>query len=571
MCGIFGCICSKAIRGQDKIQIREQFNRIKHRGPDQSIERYYDHNVMFGFHRLQIVDPTSDAMQPFDSQDFICMVNGEIFNYKQLETQVDGYQAQSNSDCEVVVHLFQQLYNQEHNMTDATKKLCNMLDGEFAIAIWHKTIHQLVLAVDELRVRPLFWLFNQQDKTLWFSSEQKALINAQTDNNIIRVVRASSFVFFDDPTNGEAATHWYYQPLKPMTNINDYPWYSQLSIDDKTVPHKLRELLLANMKKKLVQGDRDIGFLLSGGLDSSLVCAMASRIIAPARIRTFTVGFSEDAPDVIAAKKVAKHINSIHTTYIVTIEEALSEIPDVIWYGETWDQTSIRASAPMRLCLKHMKQDHPEIAVVFSGEVADELLRGYLYNLLSPTPEEGMKDIVKRLQDITYFDGLRADRMVSSVSSELRLPFFSRDLLDFVFSLDPLWLDPKYHNGVEKWLLRQAFNVDENGELLNYLPQDLLFRVKHAFSDATSKKSTWKIHLKQQAEKEITESRFKAKDQIYDKKKTFIQTREDMWYRELFDQFGFDECVIPYKWMPSWCDKDLTDSSATALSVFHES
>ena len=575
MCGIFGCLKLQGIiDGRTKKELRKAFVKLKHRGPDQSVERYYGGCMMFGFHRLQIVDPTQQGMQPFESQSgrFACMVNGEIFNYRALIKKlqcVTAYEPKSSSDCEFLVHYFEYLVMNKDYLKNVSGQsvdtpVDNVLKVEFAFVIYDIQEQSLILSVDQLRVRPLFYGFTPQ-KSIHFASEQKALTSlCQTD--AIRAVGAGQIVLVER-----------YNNQVPQI-IQDFSKFSSCSgsgpgrpLSDQMIPHQLRQLLMENMKRKLSQGDRDFGFLLSGGLDSSLVCAMASKLLYPRRIRTFTVGFSSGAPDILAAREVAKHLNTIHTEYVIPPTDAIRDIPNVIWFNESWDQTTTRASTPMRQCLLRMKRDHPEIAVVFSGEVADELLRGYLYNLKSPSPEEGLQDQIKRLQDITYFDGLRADRMVSSVSCELRLPFFSKDILRFIWSLDPRWIDPQSHNGIEKWLLRTAFDFDEEDEKLHFLPDSILWRTKDAFSDATSVKSSWKDLLKSHAEAFVTDSRHNWLQRYYIQRTGHgPQTKEDSWYREIFDEYGFNLECIPYKWMPTWCDETLTDSSATALDVYHQ-
>jgi len=322
------------------------------------------------------------------------------------------------------------------------------------------------------------------------------------------------------------------------------------------------------MLKKKLNPEREFCFLLSGGIDSSLICGIASKLLKPKRIRTFTVGFNPNASDVIAAKKVAKHIDSIHTEYIYSYEDGVEILPDVIKFNESWDQTTTRASIPMSLLLRAIKKKHPEMAVVYSGEVADELLMGYLEWQSAPNAEEAKAHVLKRLTDITFFDGLRSDRVVASVGCELRLPFFSKDLLQFVLSLPEEHLMPQHNNLIEKFLLRKAFDAESVAD--QFIPKEILWRTKHAFSDATSIVGTtsFKEHLKRYAESEITNSRFAAKYLLYPYQTP--QTKEDMLYRELFSEHGYAENSIPYKWLPNWAPTDLTDASATALASFVE-
>lgn len=572
MCGIFFLGSPNVIHGKERKKFMKRFKNINHRGPDDSLVQCHGVNAIFGFHRLQIVDPTPTGMQPFISSDnrFVCIVNGEIYNYNELTKTLKSckkchYNPVSDSDCEVVLHLFIHYLHPKENkvvvdtIDEAASNLFQCLDGEYAIIIYDNESKNVLFGVDQLRIRPMFYA-RDKNNNLYLCSEQKALKKLPHINPIPAGTYSIHNLAKDEGKNKiEFKHHFDFDKERERTSF--------LKIDYKTSAHQLRKLLTENLKKKLF-ADREYAFLLSGGLDSSLICSLASKILAPKRIRTFTFGFSRHASDVIAAEKVAKHLDSIHETYIFNFEKGANLVEEVIYYNESWDQTTTRASTAMLLGLKKMCKNHPGIAVLFSGELSDELLRGYLYNLNSPDPIIGRKEAIDRLENVTYFDGLRADRMTSRVSCELRLPFFSKSILNFVLSLPPEYIDPSLNNNIEKKLLRDAFDKDENGNDLNMLPDNLLWRTKHAMSDGTSEKDGWKSFLGKFANKQVTDSRFKQRNIIY--KHCPPDTKEDMWYREIFDLHGYSDTAVPFKWMPSWCDKSLMDSSATALSVFHE-
>ncbi len=550
MCGIFFYLSSKPILGRDKKTLEECAYRIKHRGPDATRIQYYGANAMVCFHRLQITDLTSDGMQPFTAGDWICMVNGEIYNFTDIAKELTN-ELKSHSDCEVVLQKFLQL-RQTMSDEEAVKALMCKLDGEYAVVLYDTQSQTVIAFTDELRVRPLFygWSFTSGD--ICIASEQKAI---PIGMNIIPIRSGVPYI------GGYMQRLLAYTPAFPF-------WETPMNsiIQPSEAAEVLRRLLVENVHLKM-HPDRSYGFLLSGGLDSSLVCGIAAkycRNLGLPRIRTFTVGFSKNAPDVIAARLVAKFIDSIHTEIIISYETGIALIPEIIQYNESWDQTTIRASTPMGIAARYIKQTCPEIAVIYSGEVADELLRGYLYNRISRSPEDIKADMEKRLRDITYFDGLRADRVIASQGMELRLPFFSKALLQFAFSLPVDFLDPSCHGGIEKWLLRKAFDN------LDYIPPEILWRTKSAFSDATSVStetgSEWKEMLKQAANAQVTDSRFAARAELYPYQTP--QTKEDMWYREIFDSYKYEGMAIPYKWLPSWVE--ATDSSATTLAVFTE-
>ncbi|MES1918121.1 hypothetical protein MHBO_000138 [Bonamia ostreae] len=573
MCGIFFYGGALKIRGKAKKELCERFRKLQHRGPDCSRVQYFNSNVMTGFHRLQVVDPTPAGMQPFVSSDgrFCSLVNGEIYNFREiaqfLKKKMSNYECKSDSDCEVVLNLFIYFLSkireenrsrpEEEIYVETMRRVCKRVDGEYAIIIYDSEKQRVVFAVDELRVRPIFYGIDE-DGGFYLSSEQKPLSFLPTISPVPAGSMGSRSVALGNKEALESAKisqHFDFESEKRRTDFKEISYSEAVQ--------QLRNLLVDNLKRKL-NPERSFAFLLSGGLDSSLVCAIASKLLAPRRIRTFTFGFSRRATDVIAAEEVAEYLDSIHETYIFNFEKGGRLVEEAIYFNESWDQTTTRASTAMLLGLKKMKKEHPEIAVVYSGEIADELLRGYLYNLLSPDPFSGRIDAIDRLRDISYFDGLRADRMVSSIGCELRLPFFSRSLLEFVLALPPEYIDPLSNQRVEKKILRDAF-AGAKGE---FLPEKVLWRTKHAMSDGTSEKDGWKDYLKSQAEKHVTHSRFEARAALYSH--STPQTKEDMWYREIFDSHGFAEESVPYKWMPSWCTETLLDSSATALSVFKE-
>ena len=530
MCGIFFYLGRNPIKSKDKNKLETLSKKLTHRGPDEYLSRYYNSNVMCGFHRLAIVD-TISGMQPFETERYVCMVNGEIYNYKELTIKYDLI-VNFRSDCEVVIPLFLKF---DKNIS----KLCDTLDGEFAFVIYDTLHNKVFFGVDEIRTRPLFLGVNENEFII--SSEQKSLITCQDIIPIPSghhgVIENMTYRFFK-----------YYEFIKPVISVES--------------PHLILKNLLTNNVKKKLSYERDSGFLLSGGLDSSLVCGIASSLSYPNKIRTFTVGFDENATDVVAARNVAKHIDSIHTEFIFTYKEGLDMLKSVIYANESWDQTTTRASIPMSLMCREIKKKHPEMAIIFSGELSDEIFMGYLEWIKSPSLAESKEHLIRRVRDVTYFDGLRADRTITSYGMELRLPFFSRELLDFVLSLDPKLLDPKYNDGMEKYLLRRAFSDNE------YIPDDILWRKKMALSDATSivGATSWKEKLKSFADREIADSRFNARELLYPNNTP--QTKEDMLYREIFEEYTFNDECIPYKWLPNWSEGQ-TDSSATELEEFN--
>lgn len=433
MCGIFFYYKRGIIHACEMKQIEDDFNRLEHRGPDESRVRYYNQGAMMGFKRLGIVDPTGDGMQPFETARFACVINGEIYNYRDLIKE-NPSNLRSNSDCEIVVHLFQKIVGTGKANTEHLKTLIRMLDGEFAIIIYDFDTDNIFYAVDQVRSRPLFIGKTLSNQEVWLASEHKAITHADE----ILEVGAGQCGFIEYSWNGIAIMKESYFLYENLLE-GRVPEVESCRFTFNQAAEQVYELFMKNLKLKS-NPERQAGYLLSGGLDSSLVCGASSKILAPHRIRTFTGGFHVDASDIQAARKVAKHINSIHTEYIFTYDEARTVLREVIRNNESWDQTTTRASIPMILILRRIKKEHPEMAVIYSGELADEMFMGYLEWKYAPSPEEARSHMIRRIRDVGFFDGRRADKCCSYVSCELRLPFFGKYLLEFVFDLPPQYV-----------------------------------------------------------------------------------------------------------------------------------
>lgn len=308
------------------------------------------------------------------------------------------------------------------------------------------------------------------------------------------------------------------------------------------------------MEKRLV-ADAKVGFLLSGGLDSSLVCAIAARK-SKTPIRTFAIGMSGDAIDLKYAKQVADYIGSEHTEVIMTKEQVLDSLENVIHMLGTFDITTIRASMGMYLLCKWI-HENTDIRVLLTGEISDELF-GYKYTDFAPSAEEFQKESEKRIRELHMYDVLRADRCISSNSLEARVPFGDLDFVKYVLSVDP---EKKLNTyGIGKYLLRHAFEGD-------YLPPDILYREKAAFSDAVGHSMV--DYLKEYAEKQYTDEEFEQKMQNYTHAAPF--TKESLLYREIFEKYypGQGDMIVDF-WMPNkeWEGCNVNDPSARVLSNY---
>ena len=325
---------------------------------------------------------------------------------------------------------------------------------------------------------------------------------------------------------------------------------------------QIHDRLVAGIQKRL-DADAPLGFLLSGGLDSSLVCAVSARLLKKP-IETFAIGMKTDAIDLKYAKQVADYIGSNHHEIIISKEDVLSALEEVIYALGTFDITTIRASMGMYLICKAI-HEQTDIRVLLTGEISDELF-GYKYTDFAPSAEEFQEEARKRVRELHMYDVLRADRCISVNSLEARVPFGDLDFVEYVMSVDPELKMNRYGKG--KFLLRHAFEKDADGK--PYLPHDLLMREKAAFSDAVGHSLV--DDLKEFAETKYTDKEFEERCKKYEHARPF--TKESLLYREIFEKFypGQSQMIVDF-WMPnkSWEGCDVNDPSARVLSNYGDS
>ena len=524
MCSIMGYCDGGAVLESFK----KGFDRTISRGPDDS--RIIDTGKgLLGFHRLAIMGLTEEGMQPFELDGSYVVCNGEIYGFERLREMLKGrgYSFKSDSDCEILLPLYKEFG------TDMFK----MLDAEFACIIFDAKRQKYIAARDPIGIRPLYYGHDEKG-TVVFASEAKNLVGICQ-----KIMPFPPGHYYED---GEFVCYC------------DIAKVDGFCFDDlETVCKKIHDKLVAGVEKRLV-ADAKVGFLLSGGLDSSLVCAIAAgRSKTP--IRTFAIGMSEDAIDLKYAKQVADYIGSNHTEVIITKEQVLKSLEDVIHLLGTYDITTIRASMGMYLLCKWI-HEHTDIRVLLTGEISDELF-GYKYTDFAPSAEEFQKESEKRIRELHMYDVLRADRCISVNSLEARVPFGDLDFVKYVMSVDPQKKMNVYGKG--KYLLRHAFEGD-------YLPHDILFREKAAFSDAVGHSMV--DYLKEYAESYYTFEEFEKKSSAFTHAKPF--TKESLLYREIFEKYypGQSRMVVDF-WMPnkSWEGCDVNDPSARVLSNYGDS
>ena len=524
MCSIMG-YCSDSA---DKKAFEEGFDRTISRGPDDTRIVDTGHGLL-GFQRLSIMGLTEEGMQPFSLHGNSVVCNGELYGFRPVKKALEdkGYVFHSDSDCEILLPLY------EEYGTD----MFAMLDAEFALILYDGSTGSFLAARDPIGIRPLYYGYDR-DGAIVFASEPKNLVGLCQEIMPFppgHYYKDGDFICYRDITAVE----------KVCTD------------DLETVCRNIREKLCAGIEKRL-DSDAPLGFLLSGGLDSSLVCAVSARLLGKP-IRTFAIGMSEDAIDLKYAKEVADYIGSDHTEVIITKEQVLHALPEVIQALGTYDITTIRASIGMYLVCKAIHET-TDVRVLLTGEISDELF-GYKYTDFAPSPEEFQKESVKRIHEIHMYDVLRADRCISVHSMEARVPFGDLDFVSYVMAIDPAKKMNVYHKG--KYLLRHAFEGD-------YLPHDILMREKAAFSDAVGHSMV--DHLKEYAEQKYTDAEFEEKKKAYTHAAPF--TKESLLYREIFEQYypGQSQMVADF-WMPnkSWEGCDVDDPSARVLSNYGDS
>lgn len=523
MCSIIGyCDTCRELE-----KFKKGFSETVSRGPDDS--KIVDTGKgLLGFHRLAIMGLTPDGMQPFELDGSFVVCNGEIYGFEKLKEKLSSkYTFKSGSDCEILLPMYFE-YGTE---------MFKMLDAEFALIIYDGKKKKYIAARDPIGIRPLYYGYSDSGSIV-FASEPKNLVGLCK-----KIMPFPPGHYYDD---GKFVCY------------NDIAAVKNVCYDDlDTIFKNIHDKLTAGVEKRLV-ADAKVGFLLSGGLDSSLVCAIAAKK-STKPIRTFAIGMSGDAIDLKYAKQVADYIGSDHTEVIMTSKQVLESLDGLIKILGTFDITTVRASMGMYLLCKWI-HENTDIRVLLTGEISDELF-GYKYTDFAPSAEEFQKESQKRVRELHMYDVLRADRCISVNSLEARVPFGDLDFVKYVMSIDPEKKLNKYNKG--KYLLRKSFEGD-------LLPHDILYREKAAFSDAVGHSMV--DYLKEYAESLYSDEEFKEKCKKYTHAAPF--TKESLLYREIFEKYypGQGEMIKDF-WMPnkSWEGCNVNDPSARVLSNYGDS
>ena len=550
MCGIVCALDLKQSSDLLRSQVLEMSKKVRHRGPDWN-GIHCGKNVLLAHERLAIVDPAS-GNQPIysDDKNLILAANGEIYNHQQLRAQLSSdYAFQTNSDCEIILALYKE---KGVNFIDD-------LNGIFGFVLYDEQNDEYLIARDHMGIIPLYMGWDKHG-TFYISSELKAL---EGICNKIEIFPPGHFMSSTD----NQLVKWY-----------DRDWMNFDSVKDNKTNLEDLQTALENAVHRQLMSDVPYGVLLSGGLDSSITSALAKKYsknrvesndVKSAwypQLHSFAVGL-KGSPDLIAAQKVADHIDSIHHEITFTVQEGLDAIKDVIYFLETYDVTTIRASTPMYLMARVIKS--MGIKMVLSGEGADEIFGGYLYFHKAPDSKEFHEETVRKLDKLYQYDCLRANKSLAAWGIEGRVPFLDKEFIDVAMRINP---KDKMINSekMEKWVLRKSFE--------QYLPESVAWRQKEQFSDGVG--YDWIDSLKDLVNEKVTDDMFK------NAKFTFpFQTpmsKEEYYYRSIFEEHYPSEtsattvpsvpsvaCSTPIalEWDKTF--KNLNDPSGRSVSNVH--
>ncbi|MGB0146873.1 MAG: asparagine synthase B [Flavobacteriaceae bacterium] len=503
MCGIV-CAYNENIEMEGRrTQLLSMSKQIRHRGPDWS-GIYVDNDAILAHERLAIVDPVSGG-QPLFSQNkkLVLAVNGEIYNHGALRQLTPNYDYQTGSDCEVILGLYQ-----SEGMAFVDK-----LNGIFAFVLYDADQNLFFAARDHMGIIPLYMGWDAQG-TLYFASELKAL---EGQCNKIEVFPPG---------------HFYDGKQQKLIKWYDRSWRDFEAVKEReTDIEQLREALESAVHRQLMS-DVPYGVLLSGGLDSSITSALAKKFakkrvesndISDAwwpQLHSFSIGL-KGSPDLKAAQLVADHIGTVHHEVTFTVQEGIDAIKDVIFYLETYDITTVRASTPMYLLARVIKS--MGIKMVLSGEGADELFGGYLYFHKAPSAQEFHDETVRKLDKLYQYDCLRANKSLAAWGIEGRVPFLDKEFMDVAMSINPK--DKMIsEDRMEKWVLRKAFE--------SYLPAQVAWRQKEQFSDGVG--YDWIDSLKEVVEREVSDQDMNVAHHRFPIQPP--QTKEEYYYRSIFEE-----------------------------------
>ena len=562
MCGIVSLFNIRQQSPELRQQALRMSQKIRHRGPDWS-GIYSGGSAILAHERLSIVDPES-GRQPLYAPDGkqVLAVNGEIYNHKTLRQRLGSqYEFQTGSDCEVILALYREMLREHPTPSHADiTAMLEQLNGIYAFALYDEQRDCFLVARDPIGVIPLY-IGHDEDGKVMVASELKALEGQCTT--------------YEPFLPG----HYYWSPAPGLTRYYVRDWFEYDAVKDRPASTEaIREGLEASVRRQLMC-DVPYGVLLSGGLDSSVISAIAGKYAARRieedsqtaawwpRLHSFAVGL-KGAPDLAKARMVAEHIGTVHHEINYTIQEGLDAIRDVIYYIETYDVTTVRASTPMYLLARVIKS--MGIKMVLSGEGADEIFGGYLYFHKAPDARAFHEETVRKLSKLHLYDCLRANKSLAAWGVEGRVPFLDTEFLDIAMRTNP---EAKMCPGttMEKRIVREAF--------ADMLPEEVAWRQKEQFSDGVG--YSWIDTLKA-----VTAAAVSDEEMAHAAERFPInppQNKEEYYYRSIFaEHFPSESAARCVPSVPSvacstaealaWDEsfRHLNDPSGRAVAGVHE-
>jgi len=581
-----------------QLLIKQHERNGKYRGPDSSSHKLIKNNkcgLFMGFHRLaingldQISDQpititlplkhtdnsmvsgnTDDETTSSNNVTYTLVCNGEIYNYKEL-SEMFGFDYKTNSDCESIIHMIHNLYTIEQQELST---IISLLDGVFAFTLHiDNDIHNngnpsILISRDRFGVRPLYEFIDEQSN-YGVSSVLSNCTDIENSSNIktneVKQFPPGNYTHIYLGNDGEIKEH----NVVEYYNINSIKHNPSINFSDSL--KLVKQTFIQSVKKRVLTTERPIACLLSGGLDSSLVTSIVTKLLREIhgctyKPETYSIGL-KGSVDLQYARKVATYLDTNHHEIIVTEEEFLNAIPEVINHIESYDTTTVRASVGNYLVSKYIAENSPSQAkVIFNGDGSDELTGGYMYFYAAPNDFTFDMECKRLLSDIYYYDVLRSDRSISSNGLEARTPFLDHLFVQTYLSL-PIEFRRPNKSMCEKYLLRKAFDDKHT------LPDSVLWRTKEAFSDGVSSntRSWYEIIRDDLPKTEHFKSHSNTID-ICEHYNTSIvpQTLEQKYYKMIFMRRYFDTCesIIPYYWMPRFIE--ASDSSARTLNIYNK-
>lgn len=550
MCGIW-LYLAKTKENEQKLY--NAFLRIKNRGPDRSrflmLNEFID--LFLGFHRLAIMDTSVKGDQPFiierSDKTIYVLCNGEIYNHRQIASDYD-LSLSSNSDCEVIAHL--------RNIGKSPKDIYDLIKrSEFACIIVNVYHNKKTIKIEYMRdptgIRPMF--IGEDENGICLSSELKAMYDIVDPRSIQQVEPYSSNELIIKIKDGKLVTY-----NKSLSHLVAVPPNTMIG-DLEMIKSRIRELFEECVISRL-ESDRQLGALLSGGLDSSLVVSIASKYLQEnygKQLHTFSIGIDGSGTDKQYAEMVSLYCNTQHTHIDFTQEEFINAIPETIYSIESFDTTTVRASTGQYLISKWISEN-TDIKVLLIGDGSDELCSGYMYFHKAPDAKASHYENIRLIEEIHLYDVLRADRGIAENGLEARVPFLDISFVDFYLSIPVEYRVPI--DGMEKHLLRSSFE--------GYLPEQVLWRKKEAFSDGvSSKKKSWYQIIQERVDDLISNKDYNIQSKYYNH--MIPPSKEALYYRKIFEGFygiGLNN-ILPQYWLPKWCG-NITEPSARVLDVY---